>query len=163
MKIWIDLTNSPHVNFFSGMINELRQEHEVLLTCRPLANTIGLLEMEGFPLFIVGLPRSGTKLLRGLLNEHSKIGIPDIESEFLPYWISNWSRYGSLSSISNLKKFYRLMQMMPYFRLITEANSSIPLEEWFKACRDYTPAGVFEALIRHDAGVEYGSDKIWGG
>jgi len=21
MKIWIDLTNSPHVNFFAGMIN----------------------------------------------------------------------------------------------------------------------------------------------
>ena len=45
MKIWIDLTNSPHVNFFDGMINDLKGNHEVLLTCRPLANTIELLEL----------------------------------------------------------------------------------------------------------------------
>ena len=35
------------------------------------------------PLFLVGMPRSGTKLLRGLLNEHSQIGIPLNETEFL--------------------------------------------------------------------------------
>lgn len=54
MKIWIDLTNSPHVNFFAGMICELQQNHEVLLTCRPLANTIELLELYGFPYHVVG-------------------------------------------------------------------------------------------------------------
>ena len=54
MKIWIDLTNSPHVNFFAGMINELKREHDILLTCRPLANTIELLELYGFPYHVVG-------------------------------------------------------------------------------------------------------------
>ena len=54
MKIWIDLTNSPHVNFFAGMIRELQQDHEVLLTCRPLANTIELLDLYGFPYHVVG-------------------------------------------------------------------------------------------------------------
>ncbi len=32
MRIWFDLTNSPHVNFFSGLIAELRAEHELLVT-----------------------------------------------------------------------------------------------------------------------------------
>jgi len=54
MKIWIDLTNSPHVNFFAGLINELRREHDFILTCRPLANTIELLELYGFPYHVVG-------------------------------------------------------------------------------------------------------------
>ncbi len=54
MKIWIDLSNSPHVNFFAGMIEELRKEHTVLLTCRPHANTIELLEQTGFSYHTVG-------------------------------------------------------------------------------------------------------------
>jgi len=54
MKIWIDLTNSPHVNFFAGMIRELQRNHDVLLTCRPLANTVELLELNGFEHYVVG-------------------------------------------------------------------------------------------------------------
>jgi hypothetical protein len=54
MKIWIDLSNSPHVNFFAGIIRELQKEHSVLLTCRPLANTIELLQQTGFTYHVVG-------------------------------------------------------------------------------------------------------------
>ena len=36
------------------------------------------------PLFIVGLSRSGTKLLRNLLNNHSEISLPDFETHFIP-------------------------------------------------------------------------------
>ncbi|MGP8331671.1 MAG: DUF354 domain-containing protein [Methanosarcinaceae archaeon] len=54
MKIWIDLTNSPHVNFFASMIRELCYDHEVLLTCRPLANTIELLDLHDMSYHIIG-------------------------------------------------------------------------------------------------------------
>lgn len=54
MRIWIDLTNSPHVNFFADMIVQLQREHEVLLTCRPLANTVDLLRSKGFEYHVVG-------------------------------------------------------------------------------------------------------------
>lgn len=54
MKIWIDLSNSPHVNLFSGMIGELKKEHSVLLTCRPLANTMELLDQTGLRYHVVG-------------------------------------------------------------------------------------------------------------
>ncbi|MEM9829702.1 MAG: sulfotransferase [Bacteroidota bacterium] len=37
------------------------------------------------PLFIVGMPRSGTKLLRNLLNQHPEISIPSVETHFIPY------------------------------------------------------------------------------
>lgn len=55
MKIWFDLTNSPHTNFFRQMIEELKAEgHEVVITCRPLANTIDLLDLYKMEYTVVG-------------------------------------------------------------------------------------------------------------
>ena len=62
MKIWIDLTNSPHVNFFADMVRELQEDHEILLTCRPLANTIDLLEMKRFEYHVVGKHYGASKI-----------------------------------------------------------------------------------------------------
>ena len=54
MKIWFDLSNSPHINMFAAMIRELQREHEVIITCRPLANTVDLLDLHKFQYTIVG-------------------------------------------------------------------------------------------------------------
>jgi hypothetical protein len=55
MKIWFDLSNSPHINLFAAMIRELeRLGHQVVITCRPLANTIDLLDLHGFRYEVVG-------------------------------------------------------------------------------------------------------------
>ncbi len=114
------------------------------------------------PFFIIGMPRSGTKLLRGLLLEHPMIGVPVIETEFLPYWVKYWQGFRDLSKRQNFKKFYEHMLNLPYFIFMQEMGKLIDEEIWFQLCKDFTPTGVFEALIRHDAGVNYGSDKIWG-
>jgi predicted glycosyltransferase len=66
MRIWIDLTNSPHVNFFSEMIEEIRNDHEVLLTCRPLANTIDLLKLKGFDYHIIGSHYGANKVKKSI-------------------------------------------------------------------------------------------------
>jgi predicted glycosyltransferase len=55
MKIWFDLSNSPHINMFRAMIRDLQRQHEVIMTCRPLANTIELLEMHGLEHTVVGV------------------------------------------------------------------------------------------------------------
>jgi len=55
MKIWFDLTNSPHVSFFKFLISELKKEsHEVIVTSRPLSNTIPLLELYKIEFVVVG-------------------------------------------------------------------------------------------------------------
>lgn len=67
MKIWFDLSNSPHINLFAAMIRELEQlGHEVVITCRPLANTVDLLELHGLRYEVVG-EHYGAKLSRKLL------------------------------------------------------------------------------------------------
>jgi hypothetical protein len=55
MRIWFDLSNSPHINLFARMIRELESEgHDIVITCRPLANTIDLLDLHGFHYEVVG-------------------------------------------------------------------------------------------------------------
>ncbi len=55
MKIWFDLTNSPHIHFFRGLIEELKKDgHEVLITTRDQANTIDLLKLYNIEYHIVG-------------------------------------------------------------------------------------------------------------
>lgn len=66
MKIWFDISNSPHVNLFSGLIKELSKSHEVIITCRPLANTSELLDVHGFDYTVVGR-HYGKSLIRKIL------------------------------------------------------------------------------------------------
>jgi len=66
MNIWIDLTNSPHVNFFAAMIHELQAKHNVILTCRPLANTIDMLQLKGFQFHVVGKHYGANKVKKML-------------------------------------------------------------------------------------------------
>ncbi|MFM1755953.1 MAG: hypothetical protein RL621_877 [Bacteroidota bacterium] len=67
MKIWFDISNSPQVLLFKDMMDDLRQQgHEILVTSRPLANTIELLDSEKIPHTIVG-KHYGKKLTSKLL------------------------------------------------------------------------------------------------
>lgn len=55
MTIWFDLTNSPHINFFRQLMGELEQEgHTIIITCRPLANTIDLLDLYHMKYTVIG-------------------------------------------------------------------------------------------------------------
>ena len=55
MRIWFDLTNSPHVQFFRQMMAELSDEgHDIVVTSRDAANTVDLLNLYGIPYHSVG-------------------------------------------------------------------------------------------------------------
>jgi len=117
--------------------------------------------MQG-PIFIVGMPRSGTKLLRGLLNGHSQIFIPLNETEFLPAWIRRWASFGNLSNRHTFMEFYQQFVDTFYFQnRMAEHGEQIRPDVWYNRCAgDFSIANVFEQLIRHDAEVPVGA--IWG-
>lgn len=73
MRIWFELTNSPHINLFAALIRDLEREHEVVITCRALANTVDLLELHGFPYQIVGRHYGG-RLTAKLLGFPVRVG-----------------------------------------------------------------------------------------
>ena len=50
MRVWVDCTNSPHVLIFRPLIRRMQERgHEVVVTSRDFAQTIGLLDKYGIP------------------------------------------------------------------------------------------------------------------
>jgi predicted glycosyltransferase len=59
MRVWVDITNSPHVLFFRPLIRLLEADgHEVEVTTREYAQTLELLELHGIGHHVIG-PRHG--------------------------------------------------------------------------------------------------------
>lgn len=114
------------------------------------------------PVFLIGMPRSGTKLLRDLLNRHSRIAIPDVETEFLPWLVVHIGKFGDLSQPRNFAKFYDRVTKFSYFTLRKKGLRCPNAGQWHEACGSLDAAGVFEALIRIDVNAAPGSDVIWG-
>jgi predicted glycosyltransferase len=60
MRIWIDVTNSPHVPFFRPLIALLEERgHDVRVSARAFAQTLELLEGGGVAHHVVGPPHGG--------------------------------------------------------------------------------------------------------
>ena len=115
------------------------------------------------PLFLVGMPRSGTKLLRALLTQHPGIRIPPIETEFLPF-IAAWvGRHGPPHTEQEFVRLFRSLRMAPYFRYREGGAGAFSWKAWRAACRGrFDAAGLFEGFIRCEAGVSPGSGIVWG-
>ena len=69
-KIWIDISNVPHVLFFKNIIHKLEQKNEVLVTARDYGPVIDLLKQLELPFIKVG--KHGGKELEGKLIESMK-------------------------------------------------------------------------------------------
>jgi predicted glycosyltransferase len=65
VKVWIDLTNSPHVLVMRPIIRDLRARgHEVQVTARDFAQTLGLCERFGIEHTAIGHHRGGGLLAK---------------------------------------------------------------------------------------------------
>jgi hypothetical protein len=54
------------------------------------------------------------------------------------------------------------MTPLPYFVALASEGRMISCKQWFEACQSYTPAGLFEGLIRYDTRISRDSNAIWG-
>ena len=67
MRIWIDITNSPHVLFFAPIIEDLQAGgHEVFVTARDYAQTVPLLEQMGIEHTLIGKHRGASTPAKAL-------------------------------------------------------------------------------------------------
>jgi predicted glycosyltransferase len=62
MRVWVDVTNSPHVAFFRPLVALLRARgHDVSVTARDYAQTLELLDAAGLDHEVVGPPHAGAR------------------------------------------------------------------------------------------------------
>jgi len=67
MRVWVDLTNSPHVLVMRPVIRALeRRGAEVLVTARDFAQTLDLCERHGIPYEAIGRHRGGRLAAKGV-------------------------------------------------------------------------------------------------
>ena len=122
-----------------------------------------MIDQYACPLFLVGVPRSGTKLLRSMLMNHPQIRFSSIETEFFPYWVAHWDQFATIDRKDEFERFYRRCMRLPFFIQNAERGLAIDCGEWFRTCDAYTPAAVFEALMRCVLSVDpKDHSMIWG-
>ncbi len=115
------------------------------------------------PLFVIGMPRSGTKLLRNLLDRHPRIRILPWETQFLPF-IAAWvASRGEPRTEAELGRLAEALRRSPYFDYRRKARGELSVRHWHSACRGrFDAAGLFEGFVRAELGLDPGSGVIWG-
>jgi len=111
---------------------------------------------EARPIFIVGVHRSGTTLLRYMLGSHSRIYIPP-ESDFIPYFFLR-DPTGELSD----ERIARMLRtIFERYRFVKEWQGDPPTPDQFIASLpERTPAAFLDTL--YDAYArQYGAER-WG-
>lgn len=108
------------------------------------------------PIFIVGVHRSGTTLLRYMLGSHSRIYIPP-ESDFIP----NFFLHDPAGPLSGEQIARILRTIFERYRFVKEWKGEPPaLDQFVLALPDRTPASFLNSLYSAYAG-QYGAER-WG-
>ncbi len=100
------------------------------------------------PLFVFGMPRSGTKLLRDLLNRNEKISIPVAESNFIPYFVGKYGFDFDLSLEKNRQKIYKEFIHTSYYFFLKQLSIKFEEEEFLYSGGIKRWADLFEYLLR---------------
>jgi hypothetical protein len=110
------------------------------------------------PIFIAGMPRSGTKLLRDLLNQHSRISIPEVETHFLPLFIRKYGKDFDFNASSNAALFNDFYKT-PFYYLITRLGYKID-DKFNEMKKDVNSWESFSLLIFSFFGVKKPNDNL---
>jgi hypothetical protein len=111
------------------------------------------------PLFIVGMSRSGTKLLRDLLNQHPRIALPFEESHFIPHFVS---RFGNPPSFSHPKELYRALSKTTFFWNMQQQGIILPEDVFSDSVDIDSWASIFQFILKFYARQEESANFIWG-
>lgn len=105
-------------------------------------------------LMLTGCPRSGTKLLRYMLNQHSRIAMTTNETEFLPYLL-RYCKDGKMDTAGGFERFSQYLRLETYFVNRQREHQEGPrFECWRSRCKSFIPAAMFEAFLRVETGQD---------
>lgn len=96
--------------------------------------------------FLIGMPRSGTKLLRDMLNNHVSIFIDPLETQFIPRLYQEF-RSQDLSDRNNFHLFFQAFLETVYAFNIERSDRKLLSEsDWYNSCSTYSISDVFQSF-----------------
>ncbi|MEM7590092.1 MAG: sulfotransferase [Cyanobacteria bacterium P01_A01_bin.83] len=115
------------------------------------------------PLFIVGMHRSGTKLLRDLLNQHPRISIPTIESCFIPYLINKYGNPPQFENDDEFQKFYESLCNTTFWGNMDSMGLTLTKEHLKNKLDNRNSwSEIFEVIFKFYISSDKEEDVIWG-
>ena len=115
------------------------------------------------PLFIVGMHRSGTKLLRNLLNQHPQISIPTIESCFIPYLINKFGNPPQFEDEEKFHNFYEALTETTFWENMHSMGMTLDKEYLEQNLTDRTSwSEIFEVIFKFYIPLSKDKSVIWG-
>lgn len=113
------------------------------------------------PVFIIGMPRSGTKLLRELLNQHSLISIPKSESHFIPFFIKKYSKERGHETSLSIEELYDKFINTTFYRNMNLSGISLSYKDFQSGIEGSKQWNViFKFILKYFS--EDPKSKIWG-
>ena len=100
------------------------------------------------PFFLVGNPRSGTKMLRELLNASPDVWMSEVESHFIPKFTRAIAGYGDLADRASFGRLTAALRRTRAFWQWEHRGVHVPDDEWYAACPRHDWPGVVAGLFR---------------
>jgi hypothetical protein len=119
------------------------------------------------PFFVVGNPRSGTKMLRELLNASPDLWMSEVESHFIPKFTRALAAYGDLAERGSFDRLVAALRRTRAFWQWEHRGVHVASDEWWEACptRDWPGVigGLFACVYRRESGSARGwAEIVWG-
>lgn len=114
------------------------------------------------PVFVVGMPRSGTKLLRDLLNRHPHISIPVCETHFIPYFFQKFGEDPPFQSNEDFQLFLDELMETNFIADLKEQNIHFNKTEYFQQVDIRSWNSIYEHLLKQLGPKSTGENSLWG-
>jgi hypothetical protein len=114
------------------------------------------------PVFIVGMPRSGTKLIRDLLNENQGIGIPVAESHFIPSFVAKYGISPDFRDHEKFSDFFQTLINTSFYRFMILEGRTLNQSQLIDQITDPGWSGLIELIFRFFAPEYRSQDFIFG-
>lgn len=97
------------------------------------------------------------------MNQHPRIRIPDIETDFFPF-IARWvAKNGEPLGADAFERLYEEIKSATYFSLRKPEAGAFSWQQWREHCNGrFDAAGLFEAIVRYESDAPVDSDIVWG-
>jgi hypothetical protein len=108
------------------------------------------------------MPRSGTKLLRDLLNQHELISIPDVESHFIPAMVNEFGETLKITTQKEKESFFNFFASTSFYFNNVNKGRLLTKHDFISQCDFSSWNTLFRFIAIHYSKNKNLPEVIWG-